>query len=187
MLWTEFWAGQPKGEYEKPLFKTQKTNMPRKHPTPAALKDMLAATKSEILDPKNRNKCRTNLPPGEMKALAKLIEMQKQQMITIKPCDKGAGIIILDFKEYIRACESHLDAKQPQSDGSYKPYYTKVDKNALEDIRATVNQIVEEAYDNDIIKKEAMMADTKTADRFHATFKVHKNHETGKLPEKDPL
>ena len=56
MLWTEFWAGKPKDHYQPPLFKTQKMNLPRKHPTPAALKVMLAATKSEILDPENRNK-----------------------------------------------------------------------------------------------------------------------------------
>ena len=112
MLWTEFWSGQPKEEYKPPIFKSQKTNLPKKHLTPKALKDMLAATKSEIMDPKNRNKTRPNLPPGEMKALALLIYMQKQQVITIKPCDKGAGIIILDFTEYIRACEEHLSGEQ---------------------------------------------------------------------------
>ena len=136
MLWTEFWSGKPKEDYKPPLFKNQKTNMPTKHPTPKSLKTMLAATKSEILDPKNRNKSRPNLPPGEMKALAKLIEMQKQQVITIKPCDKGAGIIILDFQEYKRACEAHLSSKQKQPDGSSKQYYTKVNEEALEEIRA---------------------------------------------------
>ena len=135
MLWTEFWSGKPKEEYKPPLFKKQKTNLPTKHPTPAALKTMLAATKSEILDPENQNKSRPNLPPGEMKALARLIELQKQQVITIKPCDKGAGIIILDFQEYIRACEVHLSAEQTQLDGSTKPYYQKVEEDAIEEIR----------------------------------------------------
>ena len=41
------------------------------------------------------------LPPGEMKALDQLITMQKDQIITIKPCDMGAGIIIFNFEEYI--------------------------------------------------------------------------------------
>jgi hypothetical protein len=83
VLWTEFWSGKPKEDYKLPLFKKQKTNLPRKHPTPQALKTMLFVTKSEIVDPKNRNKSRPNLPSGEMKALGKLIEMQKQQIITI--------------------------------------------------------------------------------------------------------
>ena len=69
---------------------------------------MLAVTKSEILDPKNRNKSRPNLPPGKMKALARLIELQKQQVITVKPCNKEAGIIMLDFQEYVKACMSSV-------------------------------------------------------------------------------
>ena len=63
-------------------------------------------------------------------------------------------IYLLDFQEYIRACESHLDAEQTQPDESKKPYYKKVDEDTLEEIRVKVNQIVEEAFDNDIISKE---------------------------------
>ena len=128
---------------------------------------MLSATKSEILDPENRNKSRPNLPPGEMRALARLIELQKQQQITIKPCDKGAGIMILDFQEYIRAFE--------QSDGSEKPYYEEVEEEALEEMRRQVNEVVEEAFNNNVVKKEEyeeMRADEKTAGRFYATFKA---------------
>jgi hypothetical protein len=32
-----------------------------------------------------------------------------------------------------------------------------------------------------------MRAYTKTAARFYATFKVHKNHETGKAPPERPI
>ena len=130
---------------------------------------MLAATKSDILDPENRNKSRPNLPPGEMKALAQLIDLQRKQVITIKPCDKGAGIIILDFKEYIRACQEHLNGEQLQLDGSRKPYYKKVDEDAVDEIKTKVNEVVEEAFDNGILKKEeyeAMRADDKAAARF---------------------
>ena len=87
------------------------------------------------MDPKNRNKSRPNLPPGEMKALALFIDMQRQQTITIKPCVKGAGIIILEFHEYVRACEKHLDAEELQPDGSRKPYYRRVNEDFLEEIR----------------------------------------------------
>ena len=103
------------------------------------------------------------------------IELQKQQQITIKPCDKGAGIMILDFQEYIRACEVHLSATQKQSDGSEKPYYEEVEEEALLEIRRKVNEVVEEAFNNNVIKKEEyeeMRADEKKAGRFYATFKV---------------
>ena len=113
-----------------------------------------------------------------------MIELQKQQVITIKPCDKGAGIIILDFPEYINACEKHLKAKQSQSDGSQKPYYQEVE----EDIRLKVNQIVKDAFNNCIIKKEEyeqMRSDDKTAARFYCTYKVYK--ESGKAPPVRPI
>ena len=116
--------------------------------------------------------------------------MQKQQVITIKPCDKGAGIIILVFTEYIRACEEHLSGEQVQSDGSRKPYYKKVKEDALEEIRNKVNLVVEEAFDNNILSKieyDAMRADEKAAARFYATFKVHKKHEAGKAPPERPI
>ena len=61
------------------------------------------AVKSEIQDPLNRNKCRPNLPPDEIQALDQLIQLQKDRVITVKPCDKGAGIILLDFDEYMRS------------------------------------------------------------------------------------
>ena len=190
MLWTEFWSGQPQENHKPPIFKTHKTNLPKKHPTPKTLKNMLAATKSEILDPENRNQARPNLPPGEMKALARLIELQKYQVITIKPCDKGGGIIILYFSDYISACEKHLNAKQEQSDGPQNPYYQEVEEKALDEIRQKVNEIVDEAFDNGIIKKEeyeAMKPDEKTAARFYCTFKVHKEHEVGKAPPVRPI
>ena len=97
MLWTEFWANQPKQDYKPTIFKKVKTNLPRKHPTPAGLKIFSNGLKSEIEDPLNRNKCRPNLPPDEIQVLQKLVQLQKERVITIKPCDKGFGIIILDY------------------------------------------------------------------------------------------
>ena len=58
------------------------------------------AVKSEILDTENSNKIRPNLPHGELTALKELISLQRNRVITLKPCDKGAGIIILKFELY---------------------------------------------------------------------------------------
>ena len=111
MLWTEFWANVPKEEYKPPIFKKVKTNLPTKHPTPAGLKVFLNAVQSEIEDPQNRNKCRPNLPPDELEGLNQLIQLQKDRVITIKPCDKGAGVIILDFEDYMNSCYKHLESE----------------------------------------------------------------------------
>ena len=44
-----------------------------------------------------------------------------------------------------------------QPDGSKKPYYKKVDKDALGEIKTKVNEVVEEAFDNGILKKKKNM------------------------------
>ena len=62
----------------------------------------LAAVRSEITDPMNRHKVKSNITVEEKEALKELIRLQKERQIVIKPCDKGAGIIVLDFSEYMR-------------------------------------------------------------------------------------
>ena len=127
MLWQEFWGNSPKENFKPPIFKKEKTNLPRNHPTPSALKTFLNGVKSEIEDPKNRNKARPNLPPDEIEGLRELIKLQRNKKITIKPCDKGAGIIILDFQRYLDSCYNHLNSKQKQENGAFLPYYQKID------------------------------------------------------------
>jgi hypothetical protein len=64
----------------------------------------------------------------------------------------------------------------------------EVNEEALDDIRTKVNDVVEEAFDNEILKKdeyEAMRADDKVASRFYATFKGNKIMRLARLPLKD--
>ena len=61
-----------------------------------------------------------NIPQKEIEALKDLIRLQKERKNTIKACDKGSGIIILDFNEYMRACYSHLNCNKKQADGTLK-------------------------------------------------------------------
>ena len=124
MIWQEFWFGREKEEEIKPpIFKNKKNNLPRNHNTPKELKTFLGAIKSEIMDPQIRNRISCNLPEEERSALKELILLIKEQKIVIKPCDKGAGIIILDYDEYLEACNSHLKSEQVISDDDRKPFY----------------------------------------------------------------
>ena len=108
MIWQEYWHNrESEVEYKPPIFKKVKTNLPKEQPPPA-LKTFLGAVRSELRDPANRNVVRPNLPAAEKKALEELIRLQKTKQIVIKPCDKGAGIIILDYEQYIRACNKYL-------------------------------------------------------------------------------
>ena len=43
-----------------------------------------------------------NIPPEEIQALNKLIKLQRDRVIKIIVCDKGARIIILDFKRVFK-------------------------------------------------------------------------------------
>ena len=190
VIWQEFWHGIKKVDFKPPIFKTKKTNLPSKHPTPNGVKVFLNSVKSEILDPENRNKARANLPPNELQALKELIELQKARVITVKPCDKGAGIIILDFEEYLRSCNEHLSSVQSQVDGTSKPYYQKVSESTLDTAKEKIIQLIEEGLDNEYISKEefdAMNPSEKTPGKFYQLFKVHKAHEVGKAPPERPI
>ena len=183
MVWKEFWYNSENDEaYEAPIFKEKKSNFPRNHSAPKGLQDYLVAVKSEILDPKNRYKVDTNISEEEKEALKELIKLQKERKIVIRPCDKGAGIIILDFEEYIKACQEHLESKTDTGEN----YYINVDDHTLEEARTKITNIVKEGYDNELLSKQEYAAMTPGESvipgRFYALFKVHKEYEHGKAP-----
>ena len=75
------------------------------------------------MDPFNRNKVKCSLPL--FKALKELMTLITDRKLVIKPCDKGAGKIILYVKEYIRALKAHLLSQQLNGNGEYKPFTPK--------------------------------------------------------------
>ena len=119
MIWTEFWYGRESEKKKKPIFKNTKS--------PNHLKNYLTSVKSELLDPRNRNKAKCNIPENELKAIQDLIKLQKERKIMIKVCDKGAGIIILDFEAYMKACHEHLESETPDGE----KYYTQVTQSTM--------------------------------------------------------
>ena len=99
MIWKEFWHGRDNSINQKrSIFKHKKNNLPRNYRSPNNLKIFLSGIKSEILDPKNRRKAKSNLPDSEVKAIKELIKLQKDRKIIIKMCDKGAGLIFWTLK-----------------------------------------------------------------------------------------
>ena len=131
------------------------------------------AVKSEILDLENNNEIRLNLPTGELTALKKLISLQRNRVITIKPCDKGAGIIILKFESYMEFCLNKLSNQQLQENGTLNPYYLQVEEKEVEEtkkqIKSDLNVITTEEL-------KAMLADDKNPAKFNQLFKLHKTH-----------
>ena len=84
------------------------------------------------MDHKNRNDVQCNLPQDEIIAMQELIKLQKDKIVVIKPCDKRAGMIILDYVAYMRACYEHLLSEKIMEDGESKPYYLRVNEIELE-------------------------------------------------------
>ena len=158
MIWREFWFGQEKDEDKvviaKQIFKKRKYNYPRKHKTPLGLKNFINAIQSEIFDPKNRNKVESNLANDEISALKELINLQRSRKIVIKPCDKGAGIIVLNFNDYMKACTDHLNAKVEVPGEPDKYYYEEIDPKSVASVMITIRHLLEKGVEDGIITED---------------------------------
>ena len=75
-----------------------------------------------------------------------MIKLQKERQIVFKPCNKGAGIILVDIKEYVRACMKYLEAKTDTGE----KYYNDI----MEETKQKITNIIEEAFDNETISKD---------------------------------
>ena len=184
-IWHEVWFGHENKTYEPPIFKTKKTNFPKKHTVPEGLKMFLHGVKSEILDPRNRNTEKCNLPVDELQALKELIKLQKERVIIIKPCDKGAGIILLDFNEYMKSCYEQLNSRLNYENGESKAYYQKVEDWELLKAKKEINNLLNEGLERNIISKneyDAMNPEDKNPGKYYQIFKIHKEHEPMKAP-----
>ena len=137
----------------------------------------MGSVKSEILHPKNCNKEKCNLSLEEIEAIKILIKLQRERKIIIKPCDKGAGLIILNFNDYLKTCYEHLFSSQIKEGEDDKPYYEIVSPLKIEVVKTEIEAVLQEAViDNIITKDEAKIisAKDKNPGKFYVLFKVHK-------------
>ena len=144
--------------------------------------------KSELTDCKNRNPAKCNLPPKQIQALKELIKLQRERKIVIKRCDKGAGVIILDFDDYMDASLKHPNSTHKLENGNEVSFYSEVQPEMIEEVKEKVINILQEALDNEIISKDehdAMNPTATSAGKFYMNFKVHKPHD--KIPPERPI
>ena len=120
--------------------------MPKNHSVPEGLKMFLNAIKSDLCDPRNRNKEECNLPQDELNALKELISLQKEKHIVVKACDKGAGILILNYNDYLKACYQHLSSKTADK----KNYYRQVDDFETNRAKSRINTVLKEGLNKGI-------------------------------------
>ena len=126
MLWREYFASSPQEEIKNPpMIKTEKINLPMNHKTPQKLERFLNAATSDLLDSDNRNKVFNNLPVDEQTALKELMDLQRNRVITIKPADKGAGIVILEFEDYMQSWKTSYNPNRNNLMGLIKAIMSK--------------------------------------------------------------
>ena len=71
----------------------------------------------------------------------------------VRACDKGAGIMILNFNDYLKACYEQLASETV--DG--KPYYNQVNELELEKTKTKITRVLEDSLKNEIISQSELM------------------------------
>ena len=194
MLWKEHFYDNSQQNFQPSIFKSEKTNLPG-GPTPRYLTAFLNATETNLCDKsqwnkKHMNPSLTNIPQDEYKALMNLRKLQNDRVITIKPADKGSGICILNFKDYVESCENHLNSTQPQTQSIPLPYYSLSNESEVKKSKKDILQILEEGKQLGWINNsefKAMDPTNKGLGKFYQIFKVHKHFPEGSLPPSRPI
>jgi hypothetical protein len=104
-----------------------------------------------------------------------LINLQKARQIVIKPCDKGAGIIICNYSDYVNSCEKDLNSRSPKNE----PHYSKITKKDLETAKSKITDTLNSAHKAKQITTQEyneMLPTEKNPGKFYQIFKVHKSH-----------
>ena len=114
------------------------------------------------------------------------MKLQRNCIIVIKPCDKGAGIIVCDYAKYVLSCQKELESKTKNGEN----YYKIISQKDLDKAKQEIDLILNKALEAKSISKsehEAMVSKEKNAGKFYQLFKVHKKFEVPNLPPGRPI
>lgn len=195
MLWKEYFHDKDNASFTPSVFYKEKINLPP-GPTPKPLQIFLNTVSTNIRDKNNWNKhlidpTRKNISKGEERGLDKLISNQKEQRIIIKQCDKGNGVAIFNYDDYIILCRKHLNSLQPQTQGLPPlPYYRQASDKDITLAKQTILQTLNLGLGLGYISKEeysTMNPQNYGLGKFYQIPKVHKKYETGSLPPFRPI
>jgi hypothetical protein len=168
MRWKEFFHDKEDDNnlYIPPIFPQEKSNLPPKGGSP--LNNFLVGVKSELTGT-HFNKFKPNISKSENEALKSIIKLQKDQKIVIKPCDKGDGIIICNYNDYVSSCETDLNSKSATN----QPNYSKITASDLEEAKSKIKETLYIAHRNELITnveyRELLPTDKKPG-KFYQIF-----------------
>jgi hypothetical protein len=168
LRWKEFFSDNDElqtNEWTPGVFPKEKTNLPNKNSK--GLNTFINGVRSELTGI-SYNKTRSNIPKDETEAVKKLIELQKTKQIIIKPCDKGAGIIVCDYNDYIKEATMHLESKVKPN--SPETYYKEINVKEFESAKNTIDKTLKSAFTRqEITQEEYTQCVQKTRDQESST------------------
>ena len=198
MLWQEFWfenepeqSNEEDTEYTKNVFKSNRMNFP-KTGTSNQLKMYLHFVHSDIVGScKKRHETRMkyNLLPEEFTAIKLLKDAQSKGEITIKECDKGGEICIMNTDDYIDEINSQLNANFKKQSKKESNFYVQVTTNTLDKRKKAISNLLHSGASTSIISKSdiQVMEPNGKPGRLYGIPKIHKNIQEGKrLPPLRP-
>ena len=145
------------------LIKTKSTWQPKK--SNRQIDNFTEHIRTQIHDSIQSRKIKHNLSKMEKAA----IDSIKQKNIVIRPCDKGAGICILEDADYISKCNKLLDVGED---------YEKVDDDPTLRIYEEANSIVRKYEEQGILKESevrTLVDFTPRTPCFYGNVKIHKD------------
>jgi hypothetical protein len=143
MRWKEFISDKEDNDIQitPPVFLQEKSNLPPNGGTP--LQNFLIGIKNELRGT-HLNNVRPNITKDEAEALNTLIKLQKECKIVIKPCNKGAGIIICNNDDYVTSCEKYLNSKSMED----HPHYSPITERDLEIAKSKIEQNIKKGTEH---------------------------------------
>ena len=100
------------------------------------------------------------------------------------------GPILPNIKEYLRSCYEHLLSIQTIPGKSPTYYYKQVDSLKLAQAISTIEAVLKDGLDKNIITKEEYLAMDPTDGnpaRLYCNFKIHKKHNLNQAPPPRPI
>ena len=143
-------------------------------------------------------KTHRNLPENERDAMDKLVKLQKNRTITIKPMDKMGGVAILNTNEYISGMEQILKAKFRDENGTNHLYFRTLENPEAEQLQFNhleeLKEVVKKGKDREWIGKDEakwLVPDNYAPGRLYGLVKDHvdpaKWPAGGKIPPLRPV
>ena len=96
----------------------------------------------------------------------------------VKQCDKGAGVIILNYQDYIKAGEEHLKQTINDDTRNQKHLYKKISDASFIEAKTKLQSLLMSGFENEIISKEELESMSLKAKQCPSSIAISKSTRT---------